>query len=216
MSYLAQGLQSGFNLGFQARTQRKRDDQGKAERDAERALMQKRQLLQDARYEDQLARQQERQMVEDARYRSSQEQELARDARNFAFQKDRAATADLNATMDRSRQARMDYSAEVDKARRDPMQEQILVEQARALKLQNDAFGQPKPQATIERLEFDPFDETAPPKRTITGPAGQLGELGAPALQPPQQDLSAYEGRIVRGPDNKRYIIKNGIPVPTQ
>jgi hypothetical protein len=197
MSYLAQGLMSGFNTGFSATQTRKRDEKAERERAAERAMLRERQLLQDARYEDEMTRRQERQLVEDARYDQQQRTALERDARDYRFARDRAASSDMRATFADARQARQDFSTEIDKARSDPLQMQILTEQARALKMQNDAFGQPKPVTATERLEFDPYDETAPPKRTISGAAGSLDQFVRPPATE-QQDLShmdrvAYE-----------------------
>lgn len=185
MSYLAQGLLGGFNAGFAAGTNRKRDDKLKAERDAERALRQERQLIEDARYNDQLSRQQERQIVDDARW--EQQQKIAAEQRAEAsaqrqLDNDMKKTAyvdqRLDRTMDLARQTRQDFSAEIEKARRDPLIEARLAEEARALKLQNDAFGQPKPMQATERLEYDPADPTGEPKRILTGPLGFSASLG--------------------------------------
>jgi hypothetical protein len=70
----------------------------------------------------------------------------------------------------------------------------------------------------MERLEYDPFDPVAPPKRTITGPAGGLGAFtgggeggggGAAAAFRSTSDVAdAYrDGKISR--EQAAQILKN-------
>lgn len=195
MSYLAQGLLSGFNQGFSAGTQAKHDKAMREERDAERAQRQKRQLLEDARYNDQLTRQQERQIVDDARWVKQQkidadlraeaaaQRQLDNDMRKTAYVDQR-----LDRTVDLSRQARQDFSTEMDKARLDPLKENLLQEQTRQLQLQNDNMGQAR-----ETLVYDPLDPTGAPKRTITGPLGTFDKLAPAAGADPTASLNAQD-----------------------
>jgi hypothetical protein len=191
MSYLAQGLQSGFGAGFSAGTQRKRDNKLEAERKARDAIEDEfrlAQIAQQAREFKAAEALREHRVSMDGRRLALDEQQItsteARDRRDFDFKK--GAYAD----------SRSDRAGDV--AREDrllPLKEQNLVEQARQLKLQNDALANPKPRPmqAVERLEYDPYSPDSPPKRIITGPAGGLGEFSGSAKPDAAATMSAQD-----------------------
>jgi hypothetical protein len=185
MNYLAQGLQSGFSLGFNATQNHKERKERKKERAEDVEFRKARAQIEDEFRDAQLANRgaefAARQRLEDERLRMDAER-LAHakdaDARDFGFRRDRAATSDLAQTRAEARQARLDFSAEIEKARTDPFREQILAEQARELQLRNDALADPKPKPVqpMETITYDPrFGDE--PVRRITGPVGSLGSF---------------------------------------
>jgi hypothetical protein len=200
MSYLADGLSQGFQSGFAAGTQKKRDkklSEDQLARDVLQAEQQK--ALQKERLDADAKRD-----FENRTWRSG-ESELDRINRSDEANVDRALRAAeltkraeaeqadqaLKASLYYDQQSRQDEQASVARALAAPMQ----AEQLRALKLQNDAYGQPKLVQPMETLEYDPMDPTGAPKRRITGPLGSLGTItgaAAPAGGKPASVIDSF------------------------
>jgi hypothetical protein len=212
MSYLAQGLMSGFSQGFDAQRSKTRDAKSKAERDAERQLRKERQVIEDTRYYAAETNQQERQLAEDARRRIDREDALKRDARDFAFAKDRAATTDLNNTMALARQTRKDFGEEITAARNDEtsrLNNDRLTAETELVKRRAADLANPSPRAITPMTTRTYVDEEgATVTERMPGAASPAAGSG--------EDFSAYEGQKLKGPDGKLYLIKNGRPVPAR
>jgi hypothetical protein len=201
MSYLADGLSQGFQSGFAAGTQKKRDKKQAEDQKARDVLQGEQQKsLQTERLEADAKRD-----FENRTWRSG-ESELDRINRSDEANVDRALRAAeltkraeaeqadqaLKASLYYDQQSRQDEQASVARALAAPMQ----AEQLRAMKQQNDAYGQPKPlPVPMETLEYDPMDPTGAPKRRITGPLGSLGTItgaAAPAGAKPASVIDSF------------------------
>lgn len=216
------GFNTTFGAGMQARDAKDR----KKQREEDVEFRKARAKIEDEFRDTQIANRGMEFVAQQALADERLRQEAARfafeketNARDFDFRRGQAADQNLAALRAEGRAAARDFSAEIDKAKLDPLREQILVEQARELQLRNAALAnpQPKPMQVVERLEYDPEDPSAAPKRVITGPAGGLGAFTpAPAPEPTPAAAPTFgkelEGKEVVGPDGKRYIVKNGIP----
>jgi hypothetical protein len=190
MSYLADGLSQGFQSGFAAGTQKKRDKK-----------LSEDQLARDVLQAEQQKALQNERLVADAKRdfenRDFQEQQANVDRALRAAELTKRAEAEqadqaLKASIYYDQQSRREEQATVDRALFAPMQ----AEQLRAMKQKNDAYGQPKPlPVPMETLEYDPMDPTGAPKRSITGPLGSLGQITgttAPAGAKPASVIDSF------------------------
>jgi len=217
MSYLAQGLTSGFQAGFSAANAKKLAADAKAEREKAQTLAQanryddlsraeERQLTEDARYNQEQETRTKRQLTEDARYEAAQKTALERDARDFAFQKDQVAYAKDKDLYAQARQARQDFSAEVDKARLDPYllgQEQAKTE---LLRKQADTYGQPTQTITVEGEDRRTVTQGTPAAVARLTPPAESSPANAGAIKP--GTIVEQNGRRYRF-DGKTYILLN-------
>ena len=173
MSFLAQGLTSGFGLGFSAAQQKIRvEDRAERERAAQIAAelrlaeeMRGRAERADYRAEDREWREREREdrLISGAGSR-------AKDQLDAAW---RAQTANMSGP-------------------REQVEMALVRERIAGEKLQNDALANPKPKPPVETVELDPMTGEAM-SRKITGPAGSFG-----ALTPPAPSLSAQDQLAVQ------------------
>lgn len=194
-NYLAEGLQSGFQSGLNAMTQRLRDKKQAEDQKARDVLqaeqqkqLQSERIVADANrdFKNNTWRSGESELERISR---SDEAAVDRSLRSSEFTKRaEAEQADraLKSSLYFDQQSRQDEQATVDRALKAP----LMAEQVRGMKLQNDAYGQPKPIQPMETLEYDPLDPTAAPKRRVTGP---LGSLGAPTTAPAAKPASVID-----------------------
>lgn len=196
---LGDSVLSGFNTGFGA-VQTARD---RKERQDEKELIAK------LRAEDRKAREQQQEIADSLRLgeeiRAREEragdrkQSQANADRAYEFQRGAYADSRLDNTMQLARQTRQDFSGEITAAKNDlrsHLEDEVIRERLRSEKMQNDAFGSPKPMQPTERLEYDPNDPTGAPKRILMGPVGAFGALN-PAGPAPGPAPAASPGGAV-------------------
>lgn len=183
MSYLADGLSQGFQSGFAAGTQRKRDkkqQEDQIKRDADMLIAQK-DLMK------------EKDLLERVRDVARSKFSTAEADKQLKARADEIAQKNaMSASLYYDEQSRREEDAITARANKAPFE----AEQLRAMKLQNDAFGQPKPlPVPMETLEYDPQMPNDPPKRRITGPVGSLGTItgaAAPAGAKPASVIDSF------------------------
>ena len=200
MSYLADGLSQGFQSGFAAGTQKKRDKKQAEDQKARDVLQGEQQkALQNERLVADAQRQTVDQALKSSLYYDQQSRSEEQATADRAFRASEATANRQRESEDRAtkaslyydQQSRSEEQAAVERALKAP----LMAEQARAMKLQNDAYGQPKQVQPMETLEYDPMLPDAPPKRRITGPLGSLGTItgvAAPAGTKPASVIDSF------------------------